>query len=120
MNVTFDKVPIDRLTVGDVRARPGGVVAVVLLGVLVLVLVVHQVVFVIRPTGLLPRYLFYYVVGGGCAGRAGGDAGVGGEGASLGVCGASFTGDWVRWKGECGVAGVFGGDVFEWGGKVGV
>lgn len=64
MNITFDKVPIDRLTPSDIRERPGGVTAVIILGLLVLFLVLHQIVFVIRPTGLFPRYLLYYVIGG--------------------------------------------------------
>lgn len=63
MNITFDAVPIDRLTPSDIRARPGGITAVVILGLIVLFLVLNQI-RIIRNTGQLATYLGYYTLGG--------------------------------------------------------
>lgn len=63
INLTFDKIPVDRLLPSDVRARPGGVVAVIIIAIIVLLLVLNQM-RVIRKTQQLPTYLGYYILGG--------------------------------------------------------
>jgi hypothetical protein len=84
-NMTFDKIPIDRcvrsvslclglllggsrdyshgssrLTPHDIKQRPGGLIAVVVLACVVVVCAVNQI-RVIRKTGWLPRYLAWSV-----------------------------------------------------------
>ncbi|KAI0051653.1 hypothetical protein FA95DRAFT_1484745 [Auriscalpium vulgare] len=62
-NLTFDKIPIDRLTAEDIKAQPGGITALIIIIVVVLVLVVNQA-RVIRKTGWLPYYVGWYIIGG--------------------------------------------------------
>jgi hypothetical protein len=62
-NLTFDLIPVARLVPQDVGKQPGGVVALAIVGVILLVLVLNQV-RVIRKTGWLPRYAAWYVCGG--------------------------------------------------------
>ncbi|KAF8303306.1 hypothetical protein DL93DRAFT_2090319 [Clavulina sp. PMI_390] len=62
-NLTFDKVPIDRLVPSDIRARPGGLVSIIIIAIVVVFIVVNQI-RVIRKTGQLPIYLVYYLTGG--------------------------------------------------------
>lgn len=63
INLTFDKIPIDRLLPSDVKGRPGGIVAVIVIAVLVFLLVANQI-RIIRKTQQLPTYLGYYILGG--------------------------------------------------------
>jgi hypothetical protein len=63
LNVVFAKVPIDRLTPSDIKAQPGGIIAVVILSVALLIIALNQI-RVIRKTGWLPTYLSWYIVGG--------------------------------------------------------
>lgn len=61
-NLTFDRLPIDRLMMSDITARPGGLAA--LLGiVVVLAAIVLNQVRVIRRAGWLPYYLGWYIAG---------------------------------------------------------
>ncbi|KAH9858211.1 hypothetical protein C2E23DRAFT_856051 [Lenzites betulinus] len=62
-NLTTDKIPIDRLTASDIKARAGGVTALVIIVIILLVIVINQV-RVIRKTGWLPWYLGWYIAGG--------------------------------------------------------
>ncbi|OSD03563.1 hypothetical protein PYCCODRAFT_1388525 [Trametes coccinea BRFM310] len=62
-NLTTDKIPIDRLTAADIKARPGGLTALIIIVIILLVIVINQV-RVIRKTGWLPHYLGWYIVGG--------------------------------------------------------
>ena len=63
LNVVFDKVPIDRLTASDIRQRPGSLVAVIIIVIIVFFIAVNQV-RIIRKTGWLPHYLGWYIIGG--------------------------------------------------------
>ncbi|THH18405.1 hypothetical protein EW146_g2555 [Bondarzewia mesenterica] len=62
-NLTTDKIPIDRLTAADIKAQPGGLIALIIIIVVLVVIVVNQM-RVIRKTGWLPHYLGWYVLGG--------------------------------------------------------
>lgn len=62
-NLTTDKIPIDRLTAADIKAQPGGLIALIIIIVVLLVIVINQV-RVIRKTGWLPYYLGWYILGG--------------------------------------------------------
>ncbi|TFY77634.1 hypothetical protein EWM64_g6379 [Hericium alpestre] len=62
-NMTLDKIPISRLTPADIRAQPGGLTALIIIIIVVVVIAVNQV-RVIRKTGWLPHYLFWYIAGG--------------------------------------------------------
>jgi hypothetical protein len=62
-NVTFSKIPIDRLTASDLNKRGGAITALVIILVIVVVIVTNQV-RVIRKTGWLPYYLGWYILGG--------------------------------------------------------
>lgn len=63
INLTASKIPIDRLTAADISQRPGGVIALVIIVLIVFVFVLNQM-RVIRKTGWLPWYLGWYVTGG--------------------------------------------------------
>ncbi|KAI5481473.1 LCCL domain containing protein [Pseudohyphozyma bogoriensis] len=60
INVTTAWIPIDRLTPHDIQQEPGGLVAVIIL-VIFLVLVILNQLRVIRRTGWFFFYLFWYV-----------------------------------------------------------
>ncbi|KIY45754.1 hypothetical protein FISHEDRAFT_66807 [Fistulina hepatica ATCC 64428] len=62
-NLTFDKVPINRLTASDIHQRAGGITALVIIVVIVALMVFNQI-RVIRKTGWLPHYFKWYVIGG--------------------------------------------------------
>ncbi|KAF5323470.1 hypothetical protein D9611_005772 [Ephemerocybe angulata] len=62
-NLTFDRLPLSRLTSSDIGKRAGGVVTLVVLIVVVAVCAINQVL-VIRKTGWLPYYVGWYLVGG--------------------------------------------------------
>ncbi|KAH8923081.1 hypothetical protein BT69DRAFT_190869, partial [Atractiella rhizophila] len=62
LNVTTGWIPIDRLTPHDIKQRPGGLVAVIILSIVGAFLVGNQVWF-IRKTGWLIIYLKYYCLG---------------------------------------------------------
>ncbi|KAI6162062.1 hypothetical protein EDD17DRAFT_1579758 [Pisolithus thermaeus] len=62
-NLTTANIPIDQLTTADITQQPGGLTALIIIVLIVLVLVLNQV-HVIRKTGWLPWYLGWYVSGG--------------------------------------------------------
>lgn len=62
-NLTFDRLPLSRLTSADIGKRAGGIATLVILIVVVALCAINQV-RVIRKTGWLPYYLGWYVVGG--------------------------------------------------------
>ncbi|GAA5986746.1 hypothetical protein JCM11641_007760 [Rhodosporidiobolus odoratus] len=62
-NISFDKLPIDRLTPHDIKQAPGGLIAVIILAIFLFFAVLNQL-RVIRRTGWLFFYLKWYVVGG--------------------------------------------------------
>ena len=62
-NVTFNKIPINRLLASDIKNRPGALTALLIIIVVVLVIVLNQV-RVIRKTGWLPHYAGWYFAGG--------------------------------------------------------
>lgn len=62
-NVTFGKIPINRLLASDVKSRPGALTALIIIVVVVLVIALNQI-RVIRKTGWLPHYAGWYLAGG--------------------------------------------------------
>ncbi|KAF8973871.1 hypothetical protein BDZ97DRAFT_1777329, partial [Flammula alnicola] len=62
-NLTFDKLPLSRLTSSDITKRNGAITTLVVLLVIITVLVINQV-RVIRKTGWLPYYAGWYIAGG--------------------------------------------------------
>lgn len=62
-NLTFDRLPLSRLTASDIGKRAGGVATLVVLIVVVTVCAINQVL-VIRKTGWLPYYAKWYIAGG--------------------------------------------------------
>ena len=62
-NVTFGKIPINRLLVSDIKSRPGALTALLIMVVIGLILLLNQV-RVIRKTGWLPHYAGWYFAGG--------------------------------------------------------
>lgn len=62
-NITFGKIPINRLLVSDIKSRPGALTALLIVVVVVLVIILNQV-RVIRKTGWLPYYAGWYLAGG--------------------------------------------------------
>ncbi|KAG8843111.1 hypothetical protein FRB96_004360 [Tulasnella sp. 330] len=64
INVITARLPLDRLTITDIRQQPGALVTILVIITVVGAIVLHQVVWVIRKTGWLPRYLMYYAIGG--------------------------------------------------------
>lgn len=62
-NLTFDRIPIDRLLPSDIAARPGGLIAVIFVVLAVLVLGINQA-RIFRKTGWLPHYAAWYGAGG--------------------------------------------------------
>ncbi|KAI0319431.1 hypothetical protein OF83DRAFT_1110248 [Amylostereum chailletii] len=61
-NMTLDRLPVDRLIMNDILARPGGLATLIAIVVLLAGIVVNQVV-VIRKMGYLVQYLGYYLAG---------------------------------------------------------
>jgi len=62
-NLTFDKLPLSRLTSSDLTKRRGAITTLVVILVIILVLAINQV-RVIRKTGWLPYYAGWYIAGG--------------------------------------------------------
>lgn len=62
-NLTFDKLPLSRLTSSDIHKRSGAVTTLVVMLVIIIVLAVNQI-RVIRKTGWLPYYAAWYILGG--------------------------------------------------------
>lgn len=62
-NITFDKIPISRLTAADLSKRSGAITALVVIVIVVFILALNQV-RVMRKTGWLPHYLKWYIIGG--------------------------------------------------------
>ncbi|KAH0842172.1 hypothetical protein AYO21_00203 [Fonsecaea monophora] len=62
-NVTFDRIPISRLTPHDLKQQPGAILALCLIVGILLIIAVGQA-WCFRSEGRMPRYLaFYGVVG---------------------------------------------------------
>jgi hypothetical protein len=62
-NLTFDRLPLSRLTSSDLHKRSGAIATLVVLVVIIAVLAINQI-RVIRKTGWLPYYLGWYIAGG--------------------------------------------------------
>lgn len=62
-NLTFDQIPISRLTASDLTKRSGAITALVIILLIVVVIVVNQI-RVVRKTGWLPYYVGWYILGG--------------------------------------------------------
>ncbi len=62
-NVTFDHIPISRLTPRDLNQQPGAIVALTVIVVLLFVIALGQVWF-LRLEGRLPRFLALYIIFG--------------------------------------------------------
>lgn len=62
-NITFGKLPINRLLASDVASRPGALTALIIIVIVVAAIALNQV-RVIRKTGWLPHYVRWYVAGG--------------------------------------------------------
>lgn len=62
-NVTFEKIPIDRLTASDLTKRGGAITALVIILIVVIAVIINQA-RVVRKTGWLPYYLGWYILGG--------------------------------------------------------
>ncbi|OQU93928.1 LCCL domain-containing protein isoform 2 [Cladophialophora immunda] len=62
-NVTFDRIPISRLTPHDLQQQPGAILALSLLVGIILVIAVGQA-WCFRTEGRVPRYLVFYGVVG--------------------------------------------------------
>jgi len=62
-NLTFDKLPLSRLTSSDLQKRSGAITTLVVILVVVVVGGINQI-RVIRSTGYLPQYLMWYAIGG--------------------------------------------------------
>jgi hypothetical protein len=61
-NITFKKIPINRLLASDLK-QPGAMTALAIILVIVTMIVINQA-RVIRKTGWLPYYLGWYALGG--------------------------------------------------------
>lgn len=62
-NLTFDKLPLSRLTASDISKRNGAITTLAVTLVILVILTINQV-RVIRKTGWLPYYLGWYIIGG--------------------------------------------------------
>ncbi|KAH9486607.1 hypothetical protein JR316_0000672 [Psilocybe cubensis] len=62
-NLTFDKLPLSRLTSSDLGKRNGAITTLVVMLVIIVILAINQV-RVIRKTGWLPYYAGWYIAGG--------------------------------------------------------
>jgi len=62
-NLTFDKLPLSRLTSSDITKRNGAITTLVVFLVIAVVLTINQI-RVVRKTGWLPHYLGWYIAGG--------------------------------------------------------
>jgi hypothetical protein len=60
-NVTFDRIPISRLTPHDLQQQPGAVVALVSIVAILLVIAIGQA-WCFRIEGRMPRYLLFYAL----------------------------------------------------------
>ncbi|GJJ13908.1 hypothetical protein Clacol_008165 [Clathrus columnatus] len=62
-NILTDKIPIDRLLASDIEQRPGAVVALVIIVIVLTIIIVNQL-RVIRKTGWLLHYVVGYIIAG--------------------------------------------------------
>ena len=62
-NLTTERIPVDRLTAKDITAQRGGLAALIIIVLVLLVIAINQC-RVIRQTGWLPYYLGWYLLGG--------------------------------------------------------
>jgi hypothetical protein len=63
-NMTLDRLPVDRLMLGDITKRAGGL-ATLLAGAAVVAAILASQLQLMRATGYLPAYLRRYAVGAG-------------------------------------------------------
>ncbi|KAI0030342.1 hypothetical protein K488DRAFT_79678 [Vararia minispora EC-137] len=61
-NLTLDRLPVDRLMVGDIMKRAGGL-ATLFAGVVVVLAVLANQIMIMRQTGCLAKYLRWYGIG---------------------------------------------------------
>ncbi|EXJ74395.1 uncharacterized protein A1O5_02691, partial [Cladophialophora psammophila CBS 110553] len=62
-NVTFDRIPISRLTRHDLEQQPGAILALSLITAILLIIAAGQA-WCFRTEGRMPRYLLFYAVAG--------------------------------------------------------
>lgn len=62
MTIVFEDVPLQRLVLRDIVQQPGGVTSLIVVLIVAVILTAKQVL-VIRATGYLPKYLFFYLLG---------------------------------------------------------
>lgn len=62
-NLTFDRLPLSRLTSSDLHKRSGAIATLVALVVIIVLAAINQI-RVIRKTGWLPYYIGWYIAGG--------------------------------------------------------
>ncbi|PPQ67072.1 hypothetical protein CVT25_005673 [Psilocybe cyanescens] len=62
-NLTFDKLPLSRLTSSDLGKRNGAITTLAVMLVIIVILAINQM-RVIRKTGWLPYYAGWYIAGG--------------------------------------------------------
>ena len=60
---TFNNIPIQRLIPQDIHKQPGGVIALVIICIVLVILALNQI-RLMRSLGCLPTYLTYYIIGG--------------------------------------------------------
>ncbi|KAJ9615856.1 hypothetical protein H2200_001933 [Cladophialophora chaetospira] len=62
-NVTFDRLPISRLTPHDLKQQPGAVVALLSIVIIILIIAIGQA-WCFRVEGRMPKYLLFYGIVG--------------------------------------------------------
>jgi hypothetical protein len=62
-NLTFDRLPIGRLLASDITKRAGAITTLIVIVIILFIASINQV-RVIRKTGWLGHYLFWYIIGG--------------------------------------------------------
>ncbi|KAG9314246.1 hypothetical protein JVU11DRAFT_5033 [Chiua virens] len=62
-NLTMAQIPIESLTAQNITQQPGGLLALIIICLILLVIVINQI-RVIRKTGYLPYYLGWHIMGG--------------------------------------------------------
>lgn len=62
-NLTFNQIPIDRLTASDLHKRAGAITALIIIIVIILLAVLNQS-RILRKTGWFLFYLGWYIIGG--------------------------------------------------------
>ncbi|KAF8640776.1 hypothetical protein AX17_000426 [Amanita inopinata Kibby_2008] len=62
-NLTFDRIPISRLTSSDLAKRSGAITSLIIILIILTIIVINQI-RVVRKTGWLPYYAGWYILGG--------------------------------------------------------